>query len=534
MAGEYQFSLIDVTKQVGTKTILKDVNLSFFYGAHIGVIGANGAGKSSLLKILAGLDTDLMGTVQVAKGTKVGYLPQEPELDDSKTVLETVMEGVADAQAMVARYEDLCCELDDPKAAAEMERLQEIIDRNDYWNLENLVERRMADMGCPDGAKKVSVLSGGERRRVAIARLILSSPDVLLLDEPTNHLDAETTFRLEAYLKEFKGTLIVVTHDRYFLSDVTDWILELDKGVCYPYKGNYEEWLKQKEAMLQREAKVEKSRQKMLENELKWIQTNPSGRHAKAKARVERYEELQKQEVSTREDDLVIRIPPGPRLGNLVVRAEHVKMGFDGQTLYDDLNFDLPRGGIVGVIGANGAGKTTLFRLITGQLKPLSGKFTVGDTVKLSYVDQARSELKPDETVYEAITGGGEFVRLAGTSMMNGRAYCSRFNFRGPEQQKKVGVLSGGERNRVHLAKLLTSGGNLLLLDEPTNDLDVATLRSLEEGLQEFGGCVMVVSHDRWFLDRIATHILAFEGNGRTTWFEGSYSEYHEALEKRK
>ena len=523
MAGEYQFSLIDVTKQVGTKTILKDVNLSFFYGAHIGVIGANGAGKSSLLKILAGLDTDLMGTVQVAKGTKVGYLPQEPELDDSKTVLETVMEGVADAQAMVTRYEDLCCELD-----------QAIIDANDYWNLENLVERRMADLGCPDGSKQVGVLSGGERRRVAITRLLLSNPDVLLLDEPTNHLDAETTFRLEAYLKEFKGTLIVVTHDRYFLSDVTEWILELDHGICYPYKGNYEEWLKQKEAMLAREAKVEKSRQKLLENELKWIQTNPSGRHAKAKARVERYEELQKQEVSTREDDLVIRIPPGPRLGDLVVRAEHVKMAFGDQVLYSDLNFDLPRGGIVGVIGANGAGKTTLFKLITGQLKPVEGSFKVGDTVKLSYVDQTRSELKPDETVYEAITGGGEFVKLAGTTMMNGRAYCSRFNFRGPEQQKKVGVLSGGERNRVHLAKLLTSGGNLLLLDEPTNDLDVATLRSLEEGLQDFGGCVMVVSHDRWFLDRIATHILAFEGKGKTTWFEGSYSEYHEALARRK
>ena len=425
MAGEYQFSLIDVTKQQGTKTILKDVNLSFFYGAHIGVIGANGAGKSSLLKILAGLDTELMGTVQVAKGTKVGYLPQEPELDDSKTVLETVMEGVADAQAMVTRYEDLCCELDDPKKAAEMERLQEIIDANDYWNLENLVERRMADLGCPDGSKRVGVLSGGERRRVAIARLLLTNPDVLLLDEPTNHLDAETTFRLEAYLKDFKGTLIVVTHDRYFLSDVTDWILELDHGICYPYKGNYEEWLKQKEAMLAREAKVEKSRQKLLENELKWIQTNPSGRHAKAKARVERYEELQKQEVSTREDDLVIRIPPGPRLGDLVVRAEHVKMSFDGQVLYDDLNFDLPRGGIVGVIGANGAGKTTLFRLITGQLKPDAGSLRVGDTVKLSYVDQTRSELKPDETVYEAITGGASSRRRSACSPAASATACT-------------------------------------------------------------------------------------------------------------
>ena len=326
----------------------------------------------------------------------------------------------------------------------------------------------------------------------------------------------------------------MVTHDRYFLSDVTDWILELDHGICYPYKGNYEEWLKQKQEMMARDQKAEKSRQKLLANELEWIHTNPSGRHSKSQARVKRYEELQKQEVNTREDDLVIRIPAGPRLGDLVVKAEHVKMGFDGRVLYDDLCFNLPRGGIVGVIGANGAGKTTLFKMMTGQLKPLAGELRVGETVKMSYVDQTRSELLPDQTVYEAITGGGEFVRLAGTTMMNGRAYCSRFNFRGPEQQKKVGVLSGGERNRVHLAKLLTSGGNLLLLDEPTNDLDVATLRSLEEGLSDFGGCVMVVSHDRWFLDRIATHILAFEPNGKTTWFEGSFSEYHESLARRR
>ena len=534
MAGEYQFSLIDVTKQVGTKTILKDVNLSFFYGAHIGVIGGNGAGKSSLLKILAGLDTDIMGTVQVAKGTRIGYLPQEPVLDDAKTVGEAVAEAVAPIKAKLDRYEELCCNLDDPKAEAEMARLQDEIDAHDYWNIDSLVERSMAAMHCPPADRKIAVLSGGERRRVAICRLLLTEPDVLLLDEPTNHLDAETVQWLEEYLKDFKGTLIVVTHDRYFLSDVTDWILELDRGVCYPYKGNYEEWLKQKEAMLAREAKAEKSRQKLIENELKWIQTNPSGRHSKSQARVKRYEELQKQEVSTREDDLVIRIPSGPRLGNLVVRAEHVKMGFGDRTLYTDLNFDLPRGGIVGVIGPNGAGKTTLFKLITGQLKPVEGTFSVGETVKLSYVDQTRSELKADETVYEAITGGGEFVNLAGSTMMNGRAYCSRFNFRGPDQQKKVGVLSGGERNRVHLAKLLTAGGNLLLLDEPTNDLDVATLRSLEEGLQDFGGCVMVVSHDRWFLDRIATHILAFEGDGRTTWFEGGYSDYHEAMARRR
>ena len=533
MAGEYQFSLVDVTKQVGTKTILKDVNLSFFYGAHIGVIGGNGAGKSSLLKILAGLDTDLVGTVQVAKGTKVGYLPQEPELDDSKTVGEVVAEAVAPIHAKLERYEDLCCNLDDPKAEAEMARLQDEIDAHDYWNIDSLVERAMAAMHCPPADRPVKVLSGGERRRVAICRLLLTDPDVLLLDEPTNHLDAETVQWLEEYLKPFSGTLIVVTHDRYFLSDVTDWILELDHGICYPYKGNYEEWLKQKEAMLAREAKAEKSRQKLIENELKWIQTNPSGRHSKSQARVKRYEELAAQQVSVREDDLVIRIPPGPRLGNLVVRAEHLTMGFDGRMLYTDLNFDLPRGGIVGVIGPNGAGKTTLFKIMTGQLKPISGELRIGETVKMSYVDQTRSELLPDQTVYEAVTGGGEYVRLAGETMMNGRAYLSRFNFRGPEQQKKVGVLSGGERNRVHLAKLLTSGGNLLLLDEPTNDLDVATLRSLEEGLQDFGGCVMVVSHDRWFLDRIATHILAFEGNGKTTWFEGTYSEYHEKMKGR-
>ena len=527
MAGEYQFSLIDVTKQQGTKTILKDVNLSFFYGAHIGVIGANGAGKSTLLKILAGLDTEILGTCQVAKGTKVGYLPQEPVLDPEKTVGQIVEEGVANSKAMLDRYDEVCCHLDDPKAAAEMEKLQEQIDAGDLWNLDHHIEMAMEALRCPPADAPVKPLSGGERRRVALCRLLISNPDVLLLDEPTNHLDAETVQWLEDYLKTFKGTLIVVTHDRYFLSDVTDWILELDNGVSYPYKGNYAEWLQQKEAMLAREAKAEKSRQKLIENELQWIHTNPSGRHAKSQARVKRYEELAAQQVDTHEDDLRIRIPAGPRLGDLVVRAEHVSMGFGDHLLYDDLNFDLPRGGIVGVIGANGAGKTTLFKLITGELKPLGGTLTVGSTVVLSYVDQLRGELDPNHTVYEEITGGGEFVKLAGTTMMNGRAYCTRFNFRGPDQQKKVGQLSGGERNRVHLAKLLRGGGNLLLLDEPTNDLDVATLRSLEEGLEDFGGCVMVVSHDRWFLDRVATHILAFEGDSKVTWFEGGYSDYH-------
>ncbi len=533
MAGEYQFSLVDVTKEHNGKTILKDVNLSFFYGAHIGVIGANGAGKSTLLRILAGEDRDFMGQCLVAKGTKTGYLPQEPVLDMDKTVGETVEEGVAASRAMLERYDDLCCNLDDPKAAAEMEKLQETIDANDLWNLDHHVEMAMEALRCPDPETPVRVLSGGERRRVALCRLLISNPDVLLLDEPTNHLDAGTVQWLEEYLKGFKGTLIVVTHDRYFLSDVTEWILELDRGVSYPYKGNYESWLAQKQAMLAREAKAEKSRQKLIENELQWIRTNPSGRHAKAQARVKRYEELASKQAETREDELRIRIPPGPRLGDVVVRAEHVSMGFDGKLLYEDLNFDLPRGGIVGVIGANGAGKTTLFKLITGEEKPLSGTLTVGDTVKLSYVDQLRGELNPDATVYEEITGGGEYVSLAGDQLMNGRAYCSRFNFRGTDQQKKVGTLSGGERNRVHLAKLLRSGGNLLLLDEPTNDLDVATLRSLEDGLSDFGGCVMVVSHDRWFLDRVATHILAFEGDSKTTWFEGGYSEYSEWRRKK-
>ena len=533
MAGEYQFSLVDVTKEHNGKTILKDVNLSFFYGAHIGVIGANGAGKSTLLRILAGEDRDFMGQCLVAKGTKTGYLPQEPVLDMDKTVGETVEEGVAASRAMLERYDDLCCNLDDPKAAAEMEKLQETIDANDLWNLDHHVEMAMEALRCPDPETPVRVLSGGERRRVALCRLLISNPDVLLLDEPTNHLDAGTVQWLEEYLKGFKGTLIVVTHDRYFLSDVTEWILELDRGISYPYKGNYESWLAQKQAMLAREAKAEKSRQKLIENELQWIRTNPSGRHAKAQARVKRYEELASKQAETREDELRIRIPPGPRLGDVVVRAEHVSMGFDGKLLYEDLNFDLPRGGIVGVIGANGAGKTTLFKLITGEEKPLSGTLTVGDTVKLSYVDQLRGELNPDATVYEEITGGGEYVSLAGDQLMNGRAYCSRFNFRGTDQQKKVGTLSGGERNRVHLAKLLRSGGNLLLLDEPTNDLDVATLRSLEDGLSDFGGCVMVVSHDRWFLDRVATHILAFEGDSKTTWFEGGYSEYSEWRRKK-
>ncbi|MBO7223712.1 MAG: energy-dependent translational throttle protein EttA [Kiritimatiellae bacterium] len=535
MAGEYAFSLINVTKQHEQKTILEDVCLSFFHGAHIGVIGANGSGKSSLLRILAGLDKEFIGECVIAKNTKVGYLPQEPELDPSKTVMECVQEGVAEQQAMLDRYDELCGMLGEEMSDEEMDklnnelgRLQDHIDANDLWELDHTVEMAMEALRLPEPDASVAPLSGGERRRVALCRLLISKPDVLLLDEPTNHLDAESVAWLENYLKDFQGTLIVVTHDRYFLSNVTEWILELESGRTFPYKGNYEAWLEQKQAMMQREAKQAESRRKLIENELEWVRTNPSGRHAKSQARVKRYEELAAQQVNTREDDLRIRIPSGPRLGDVVVRAKDVSMGFGDKLLFEHMDFDLPRGGIVGVIGANGAGKTTMFKLLTGKLKPISGELQIGETVQLSYVDQLRDELDPNHTIYEEITGGSEYVSLAGSSMMNGRAYCSRFNFKGSEQQKKIGWLSGGERNRVHLAKLLRSGGNLLLLDEPTNDLDVATLRSLEEGLQDFGGCVMVVSHDRYFLDRIATHILAFEGDSKVTWFEGNYQEYHE------
>jgi sulfate-transporting ATPase len=547
MAGEYVFSLINVTKQHEKKTILEDVNLSFFHGAHIGVIGANGSGKSSLLKILAGLDTEFMGECQIAKNTKIGFLPQEPELDTSKTVMQCVEEGVAGSKAILTRYDEICellgSDLSDDESEKlndELGRLQDTIDMNDLWNLDHQIEMAMEALRLPPSDAPVAPLSGGERRRVALCRLLISNPDVLLLDEPTNHLDAESVAWLETYLKGFKGTLIVVTHDRYFLSNVTEWILELDNGRTYPYKGNYEAWLQQKQEAMLREAKQAESRRKLIENELAWVRTNPSGRRAKNQARVRRYEELAAQQVSTREDDLRIQIPAGPRLGDLVVKADEVSMGFGDNLLFENMSFDLPRGGIVGVIGGNGAGKTTLFKLITGQLQPLSGTLTVGPSVQLSYVDQLRDDLNPDNTVYEEITGGEEFVTLgrsegtgaAPVARMNGRAYCSRFNFRGAEQQKRVGVLSGGERNRVHLAKLLRSGGNLLLLDEPSNDLDVATLRSLEEGLADFGGCVMVISHDRWFLDRIATHILAFEGDCKVTWFEGNYADYHEHRRK--
>ena len=539
MAGEYVFNLQRVTKQHNMKTILDDVSLAFFFGAHIGVIGANGSGKSSLLRILAGIDREFMGECQIAKGVRIGYLEQEPRLDPTKTVGECIQEGVAEAQAILDRYDAVCDRMGEDgvsdeemdRLGDEMGRLQEIIDQNDLWSLDHTVELAMEALRTPPADTPAANLSGGERRRVALCRLLISNPDVLLLDEPTNHLDAESVAWLEEYLKRFKGTLVVVTHDRYFLNDVTAWILELDSGRAYPWKGNYEEWLVQKQEMMARAQKQSESRRKLLENELAWVRTNPSGRRAKNKARITRYEELARQQVDVREDDLKIAIPPGPHLGDLVVKAENLSMGFGDKLLFENVNFDLPKGGIVGVIGGNGAGKTTMMNLITGKLKPLSGTLTVGPTVVVSYVDQMRDALDDSRTIYEEITGGNENVDLGGRQM-NGRAYCSRFNFKGAEQNKKVGVLSGGERNRVHLAKLLRSGGNLLLLDEPTNDLDVATLRALEEGISDFGGCVVVVSHDRWFLDRIATHILAFEGDSKVTFFEGNYQDYHEARRK--
>ncbi len=538
MAGEYVFNLSHLTRQHEKKIVLDDVNLAFFFGAHIGVIGANGSGKSSLLRIMAGEDKDFMGSCMIAKNVRIGFLPQEPRLDPAKTVMQCVDEGVAASRKLLARYDEVCdllaTDLSDEEQAKlndELGRLQDTIDTNDLWNLDHLIELAMDALRLPPPEASVATLSGGEKRRVALCRLLISNPDVLLLDEPTNHLDAESVAWIETYLKKFKGTLVVVTHDRYFLSNVTEWILELDNGRAYPYKGNYECWLEQKQQLMARDAKQAETRRKLLDQELQWIRTNPSGRRVKSKARLTKYEEMLSQQVDTREDELRIQIAPGPRLGDLVVRATNLSMGFGERLLFENVEFNLPRGGIVGVIGGNGAGKTTLFKLLTGQLQPLAGALTIGPTVAVSYVDQSRDSLLASHTVYEEITGGAENVELAGRQM-NGRAYCSRFNFKGAEQQKRVGDLSGGERNRVHLAKLLRSGGNLLLLDEPSNDLDVATLRSLEEAISSFAGCAMVVSHDRWFLDRIATHILAFEGEGVVNWFEGNYQDYHENRRK--
>ncbi|HMP72023.1 MAG TPA: energy-dependent translational throttle protein EttA [Kiritimatiellia bacterium] len=539
MAGEYIFNLQQLTKQVDRATILDNINLAFYFGAKIGVIGANGSGKSTLLRIMAGIDKDYMGTVTVAKNARVGYLPQEPRLDPEKTVEEVVNEGVAGARAILARYDEICDRLgedlsdeESEKLNHELGRVQDQIDAHDLWELDHHVELAMDALRLPPSDMKTGLISGGEKRRVALCRLLLSNPDVLLLDEPTNHLDADSVAWIEAFLKSFKGTIVVVTHDRYFLNNVTEWILELDAGRGFPYKGNYESWLEQKQSIQDREAKAAANRQKLLARELEWIRMNSAARMAKNSARIKRYEELASQQVDTQESNLTIQIPSGERLGDLVVRADKLSKGYDERILMEEISFDLPRGGIVGVIGGNGAGKTTLFRMIIGQEQPDAGTLTVGPTVRLSYVDQSRDSLHPDHTVFEEISGGQESLDLGGRSM-NSRAYCARFNFKGTDQQKKVGTLSGGERNRVHLAKLLRSGGNLLLLDEPTNDLDVETLRSLEEGLLNFGGCAVVISHDRWFLDRIATHILAFEGDSNVEWFEGNYEAYQEQRRKR-
>lgn len=539
MAGEYVYTLENLTKQHGAKTILEDVNLSFFFGARIGVIGGNGSGKSSLLRIMAGIDDEFIGQCIIAKNIQIGYLEQEPQLTPGKTVQEVVMEGVAAQQDKLDRYDEIwellggdISDEESDRLNNEVARLQDEIDANNLWELDRHVEMAMDALRLPDGDQLIDVLSGGEKRRVALCRLLLRNPDVLLLDEPTNHLDAESVGWLEEHLKRFKGTLIVVTHDRYFLSNVTEWILELDAGRTFPYKGNYEAWLEQKQLIAEQTQKLNASRKKLLKQELEWVRMNASSRLTKNKARIKRYEELASQEFDTAEDNLSIQIPVGKRLGTKVVTARNVAKAFGNRLLFDNVNFDLPPGGIVGIIGGNGAGKTTLFKMITGQETPTEGAIELGESVDISYVGQLRDDLDPNKTIWEEISGGEETIEVGGRTM-NSRAYCARFNFKGAEQQKKVGVLSGGERNRVHLAKLLRRGGNLLLLDEPTNDLDVATLRSLEEGLINFGGCAVVISHDRWFLDRVATHILAFEGD-EVLWHEGNYESFKEFMRQRK
>ena len=531
------FSMVGVSKVYKpNKTVLKNIYLSFFYGAKIGVLGLNGAGKSTLLRIIAGLDTDYIGNISAQKGVTFGYLPQEPELDPAKTVKQIVQEGVQDTVDLLQQFEDINAKFADPDAdfdalIEKQAKLQEKIDALDAWDLDSKLEMALEALRCPDGDTSVSVLSGGERRRVALCRLLLKKPDVLLLDEPTNHLDAESVGWLEQHLARYEGTVIAVTHDRYFLDNVAGWILELDRGEGIPFEGNYSSWLEQKSARLAQEEKQESKRQKTLQQELEWIRQNPKGRRAKSKARISAYEDLLSEQGEKRREDLEIYIPPGPRLGGKVINAEHVAKGFGDRLLYEDLNFSLPPGGIVGVIGPNGAGKTTLFRMITGQEQPDSGTLTVGSTVKLGYIDQNRP-LDPNKTIWEEISGGQDLI-LLGTREINSRAYVARFNFSGSDQQKKVTELSGGERNRVHLAKMLKEQANVLLLDEPTNDLDVNTLRALEEALLDFAGCAVIISHDRWFLDRIATHILAFEGNSEVIWFEGNYQEYEEYRKKK-
>jgi len=537
------FSMVEVSKTYPPqKKVLNNIYLSFFYGAKIGIIGLNGSGKSTLLKIIAGVEKNYQGNVVFSPGYSVGYLEQEPQFDDNKTVREVVEEGVREVVDVLKAYEEINMRFADPEVLEnpdkmqtlmdEQAKLQDKIDRYDAWNLETKLERAMDALRCPPEEQKIGVLSGGEKRRVALCRLLLKEPDILLLDEPTNHLDAESVMWLEQHLQQYKGTVIAITHDRYFLDNVAGWILELDRGEGIPWKGNYSSWLEQKTKRMAMEEKQASKRRKTLERELEWVRMAPKARHAKSKARLSSYDKLLKEDVKEKEGKLEIFIPNGPRLGEKVIEARSVAKGYGDRLLFEDLNFVLPPNGIVGIIGPNGAGKTTLFRLIMGMEKPDKGEFEVGETVKIGYVDQAHTAIDPEKSVYEVVSGGADFIRMGGREI-NARAYLGRFNFTGADQQKKCGVLSGGERNRLHLALTLKEEANVLLLDEPTNDIDVNTLRALEEGLEDFAGCAVVISHDRWFLDRVATHILAFEGDSKVYFYEGSFSEYEEHKKKR-
>ncbi|MDC0099491.1 energy-dependent translational throttle protein EttA [Crocinitomicaceae bacterium] len=537
------FSMVGVSKDTPQgKQIIKNIHLSFYYGAKIGIIGLNGSGKSTVMKIIAGLDTTYRGDVVFTEGYTVGYLAQEPELDESKTVKEIVMEGAQETVDALKEFETINNSfmdeeiMNDPdkmdKLIARQGEVQDILDSLDAWELDTKLDRAMDALRCAPNDQKIATLSGGERRRVALCRLLLSNPDVLLLDEPTNHLDAESIEWLEQHLQQYKGTVIAVTHDRYFLDNAAEWILELDRGEGIPWKGNYSSWLEQKGARLKKEEKTESKRQKVLARELEWVKMNPKGRQAKNKARIANYDKMMAEDSASKDAILEIPIPNGPRLGNNVIDAVNVSKGFGEKLLYSDLNFKLPPAGIVGVIGPNGAGKTTIFKMIMDELKPDSGEFQVGETAKIGYVDQAHDDIHPDKSVFDVVSDGLEYVEV-GNQKINSRAYLSKFNFGGSDQNKKVGVLSGGERNRLHLAMTLKTEANVLLLDEPTNDIDVNTLRALEEGIQNFAGCAVVISHDRWFLDRICTHILAFEGDSEVYWFEGSYTEYEENRKKR-
>ena len=531
-ANKIIYSMMRVSKQYDNKPVLKDISLSYFYGAKIGVLGLNGSGKSTLLRILAGVETEFNGETTIAPGFSVGLLEQEPQLDDSLTVRQIVEQGVQETVDLLDEYNKINEQFAEPMSDDEMEKLiarqgvvQENLDASDAWDLDARLDMAMEALRCPAADVQVNILSGGERRRVALCRLLLKKPDILLLDEPTNHLDAETVAWLEQHLQRYEGTVIAVTHDRYFLDNVAGWILELDRGHGIPWKGNYSSWLEQKEKRLAQEEKEESNRRKTLQHELEWIRMTPKARHSKSKARIKAYEELLGNEGEKRGRDLEIYIPPGPRLGKVVIECSDLSKAFAEQLLFENLNFTLPPGGIVGVIGPNGAGKTTLFKMITGQEEADGGSIHLGESVKLAFVDQNRDSLNPEETIWQAISEGQEMITL-GNREMNSRAYVGRFNFSGSDQQKKVSLISGGQRNRVHLARMLKSGANVILLDEPTNDLDVNTLRALEEALENFAGCAVIISHDRWFLDRIATHILAFEGESQVVWFDGNYSEY--------